>query len=535
MTAHTQDTISTHPLAGLLKTAATSSIAERSAGSESVEVFGEVLDALAVATFDPEIEPEQIPDAAPQLQTEAGDGENSETEAATPSEHRNDVDIVDGIVETAKPSVTAFPYETQGRLPDPQGTDKGDARLSDPHDRRTFSFVNSTDSTEAVDVVSGRETLSGEPGLNSIDEGVVEAKVHVSVGRDINRTSVDSSEVETTLRLDDHPNRAPSTDVESRDVVADADLIPSDDTLARGLVRTAPLADTGILQQSRTLPQSEGPVDKLEADAILPSGQINTSASSEKQLGRPNVPSPPDQPVQHQQSAEVEVRAALDETVDAEHPRSAKSDQERKSEDSQIKLPANNSPAQPWQNSAAVLGANQEAFKVDIGFSSLGDFERGYAELPKLDSVQTSVSSTTFTTASTAQYASQQIARVAQSQPGGPVELALNPEELGRVKLTFTSHENTLVVTIVGERADTIDLMRRHIDSLSQEFKNIGYSNVSFSFSHNENGGADGGSNSDSGSSRSGDGASVELHELELSTDENVQTILSQTGLDIRI
>jgi flagellar hook-length control protein FliK len=39
-----------------------------------------------------------------------------------------------------------------------------------------------------------------------------------------------------------------------------------------------------------------------------------------------------------------------------------------------------------------------------------------------------------------------------------------------------------MAVTITTERAETQDLMRRHIDMLAQEMRELGYKNVGFSF-----------------------------------------------------
>ena len=79
----------------------------------------------------------------------------------------------------------------------------------------------------------------------------------------------------------------------------------------------------------------------------------------------------------------------------------------------------------------------------------------------------------------------QQMAAGIAMQQDRPVELTLAPEELGRVRLSLQSHDQTMVVTVQADRNDTLDLMRRHIDSLSREFREMGYSDVSFSFSQN--------------------------------------------------
>ncbi|WP_170311838.1 flagellar hook-length control protein FliK [Sulfitobacter sabulilitoris] len=68
------------------------------------------------------------------------------------------------------------------------------------------------------------------------------------------------------------------------------------------------------------------------------------------------------------------------------------------------------------------------------------------------------------------------------------MELTLNPEELGRVRMTLATHDAGITVTIVAERADTLDLMRRHIDQLNREFQDLGFDNIAFSFAGGQRG-----------------------------------------------
>ena len=82
----------------------------------------------------------------------------------------------------------------------------------------------------------------------------------------------------------------------------------------------------------------------------------------------------------------------------------------------------------------------------------------------------------------TARYAAAQIA-VAVTNTGGKVtEIALNPEELGRVKLSLTAMDGAITLNVLAERPETQDLLRRHLDMLAQEFRDLGYSSISFSF-----------------------------------------------------
>lgn len=67
--------------------------------------------------------------------------------------------------------------------------------------------------------------------------------------------------------------------------------------------------------------------------------------------------------------------------------------------------------------------------------------------------------------------------------PGGKVEVILSPEELGRVRMTILNDDRGLTMTFVAERAETLDLMRRNIDSLAQDFRGLGFGTLNFAFS----------------------------------------------------
>ncbi|WP_458791920.1 flagellar hook-length control protein FliK [Yoonia sp. MH D7] len=76
----------------------------------------------------------------------------------------------------------------------------------------------------------------------------------------------------------------------------------------------------------------------------------------------------------------------------------------------------------------------------------------------------------------------QQLAVAVQKNSGGATELVLNTTEIGRVSLSMTTHDGVLSMTITTERPETLDLMRRHIETLAQEFRELGFDDVSFSF-----------------------------------------------------
>ena len=89
-----------------------------------------------------------------------------------------------------------------------------------------------------------------------------------------------------------------------------------------------------------------------------------------------------------------------------------------------------------------------------------------------------------------------QMAEAVRAGGPRPIDLMLNPAELGRVKISLQSAEGAVLVHITADRPETLDLMRRHLDDLTQEFQSAGYSDAQFSFS-DENPAGEGDSNPD--------------------------------------
>jgi flagellar hook-length control protein FliK len=78
---------------------------------------------------------------------------------------------------------------------------------------------------------------------------------------------------------------------------------------------------------------------------------------------------------------------------------------------------------------------------------------------------------------SLAQSASQQIAIGAaqlSAEPGGAVDIALDPPELGRVRLSLVEVAGTMTLSITAERPETADLMRRNLALLADAFARQG-------------------------------------------------------------
>lgn len=69
-----------------------------------------------------------------------------------------------------------------------------------------------------------------------------------------------------------------------------------------------------------------------------------------------------------------------------------------------------------------------------------------------------------------------------------PIEVTLNPAELGRVRISMAPGDSTIIVTVLAERGETLDLMRRHADQLAQDFHDLGYGSTEFAFGQNSDG-----------------------------------------------
>ncbi len=110
-----------------------------------------------------------------------------------------------------------------------------------------------------------------------------------------------------------------------------------------------------------------------------------------------------------------------------------------------------------------------------------------------------------------------------------PVEIALNPEELGQVKMSVTTTDTSVVMTIAAERPETLDLMRRNLEQLTNEFRDLGYSDISFVFAGDD---SDASGNSD-GSHGNQNGSSPEQEQVALN--ETKTPSATSSGVDVRL
>jgi hypothetical protein len=157
--------------------------------------------------------------------------------------------------------------------------------------------------------------------------------------------------------------------------------------------------------------------------------------------------------------------------------------------------------------SAAMGGAAETAGPAD---AALAPFEQRAAA-----PLATSLAPATPQTMAAPDIPRQIALRIAQAAEGGPggargtVELSLSPEELGRVRLRLHPSEAGLSVTITAERPETLDLLRRNIDLLARDFREIGYEGTQFEFAQGGQGWQDGQDGPDPGPGPGNSGPAV--------------------------
>jgi len=62
------------------------------------------------------------------------------------------------------------------------------------------------------------------------------------------------------------------------------------------------------------------------------------------------------------------------------------------------------------------------------------------------------------------------------------VELLLSPDEMGGIRLKLSSQDGVMTVNLLADRPETLDLLRRHIDTLARALLDVGYERTHFSF-----------------------------------------------------
>ncbi len=78
-------------------------------------------------------------------------------------------------------------------------------------------------------------------------------------------------------------------------------------------------------------------------------------------------------------------------------------------------------------------------------------------------------------------------------QPGQPIRIQLQPIELGAVDMQLHIGTDEARISITVERPETLDMMRRHLDLLSQDMARLGHDKLRIDLAQHQNGGQHGG------------------------------------------
>lgn len=85
--------------------------------------------------------------------------------------------------------------------------------------------------------------------------------------------------------------------------------------------------------------------------------------------------------------------------------------------------------------------------------------------------------------------AARQVIAAIRSGPGGDaIDVRLDPPDLGRVHIRFDMNtHHAVTATVSSDRGETLDLLRRHGDSLVRELQRAGFANVQLDFAAGRN------------------------------------------------
>ncbi|MFT6090264.1 flagellar hook-length control protein FliK [Sulfitobacter sp.] len=182
--------------------------------------------------------------------------------------------------------------------------------------------------------------------------------------------------------------------------------------------------------------------------------------------------------------------------------------------------------ALPHQSSDAAtslgLGSSDENSESELIQTQLTEQSRSVSQTPTQFAAKTGIP----------QHIPRQLAEVIHTSGSKSVDVALNPEELGRVRLSISQAEGGLVVNVQAERPETLDMLRRNIDQLDQELKLLGYADPGFSFSHE---GGDANQERDGISTENSIASDQQEAPVDDADADNRSSPLNTAGLDIRL
>ena len=110
----------------------------------------------------------------------------------------------------------------------------------------------------------------------------------------------------------------------------------------------------------------------------------------------------------------------------------------------------------------------------------------------------------------------------------GQIELRLEPEELGRLKITFTPREAGMLVTLVAERVETMELLRRNSEEFMRDLAGMGLGDAELEF-----GGGQG--STDDQKPTEGEGFAASVPEVDDVSTAVIGMTVADDRLDIRL
>lgn len=166
------------------------------------------------------------------------------------------------------------------------------------------------------------------------------------------------------------------------------------------------------------------------------------------------------------------------------------------------------------------------------GQEAVFDLQPSFASLGATEIVQTPKQghSTVFQTPDLPRHVAQQMATAVRTTSDNSVAITLKPAELGRVQISMSTSEAGVVVHVIAERPETLELMRRHIDQLANEFQDIGYGQSEFRFDGAGSGESQ--TRDDQHSEQSGETIAPNLPMLQTASDDGHLPIPGHIDLD---
>ncbi|MBZ4022045.1 hypothetical protein CKO11_06190 [Rhodobacter sp. TJ_12] len=251
---------------------------------------------------------------------------------------------------------------------------------------------------------------------------------------------------------------------------------------AQAQAQTAPRATT-MAERRFEAALTETAASDPGADSVEAPPRSTVTTQSVAQTG-PSASGPITAPQTPGQPAAQQAAAQRADAAPLETPRETKAretDSKRQKAEPTADIAQKTPSADTAQPARATAVATDAATPLPIdateAFAAVSGGERA-------DALTTSgqVQNASRTAAASPQHIAQQLAQAMPTSPDQPVEVSLSPEELGKVRLTLHSHDGAITVNVQAERPETLDLMRRNIDSLARDFREMGYSDISFDF-----------------------------------------------------